>query len=191
MAAEIKWTGSDFELDQFGISFDNGTTYQNANCVGSLEEEMGVKTVTKSCRGVVTKKRARGTGEGTLKLSMHMPWEIYKEAYGMDFDGLIEGVAAYGRNSVHKSFSCVAHVVDEDNNEKLKAYPNCIITTGVVRKIENGAEEVAEMELEIGVMPDEHGNGLYEAIVEQLPSSVTVQSWMSGFKPDMAYASEA
>lgn len=185
------WTGSDFELDQLGMKFEGEEAYETVDCVGSCEEEMAVKSVTKSCRGVVVKKRSKGTGEGTLKVTAHIPWAIFTKAYGMELDTLVEGVKAYGRNSIHKTFSLVAHVLDEDNNEKLKAYPNCIINTGVVRKIENGAEEVAEMELEIGVMPDEHGNGLYEAVVAELTDENVKNTWMTAFTPALVQVESA
>lgn len=176
---------SDFELDQMGIKFTDAEAYENVSCVGSCEEEMEAKTVTKSCRGVVVKKRSKGTGSGTLKLSLHCPWNVYVEAYGMNLETLIDGVKAYGRNSVHKGFSTVMHIEDEDGNEKLKAYPNCVLETGVVRKIENGAEEVAEIELEVSVMPDEFGNGLYEALVDDLKDENVKTQWMTAFTPDL------
>lgn len=187
----MAWTGSDFELDQLGLKFEGDDTYTSVNCVGSMEEEMTVKSVSKSCRGVVVKKRSKGTGEGTLKVTAHVPWDVFTKAYGMELDTLIEGVKAYGRNSIHKTFSAVAHVLDEDNNEKFKAYPNCVINTGVVRKIENGAEEVAEMELEIGVMPDEHGNGLYEAVAAELKDETVKNTWMTAFTPALVQITNA
>lgn len=187
----MAWTGSEFELTQIGIKFEGETAYQTVECVGSCEEEMTVKTVTKSCRGVVKKKRSKGTGEGTLKLTAHIPYAIFTEAYGMNLDSLKEGIKAYGQNSIHKVFSLVARVIDEDNNEKLKAYPNCTITTGVVRKIENGAEEVAEMELEVGVMPDEYGNGLYEAASDEITDETVKNTWMTAFTPELAQVASA
>ena len=186
----MAWTGSEFELDQLGLKFEGENTYVNVNCVGALEEEMTVKSVTKSCRGVVVKKRAKGTGEGTLKLTAHVPWDVFTKAYGMELDTLIDGVKAYGRNSIHKAFAMTAHVLDEDNNVKVKAYPNCVVNTGVTRKIENGAEEVAEIEMEIGVMPDEHGNGLYECPADDL-GTVTVEAWMTTFTPAMVQIKSA
>lgn len=186
----MSWTGSEFEVKKIGFKFEGAEAHQSVECIGSMEEEMAVKVVTKKCRGVVKKKRSRGTGEGTLKLTLHIPYAIYVEAFGMDLDSLIEGVYAYGQNSIHKNFSLVADVEDEDGNEKLKAYPNSAMNTGIVRKIENGAEEVAELEMEIGVMPDEYGNGLYETIIEDGDEETATQ-WMTAFDPAMVQVESA
>lgn len=182
---------SEYEVREMGIKFRSGEAYQTANCVGSCEEEMEAKVITKSCRGVVVKTTVKGTGNGTLSLSLHMPYEIYKQAYGMNLDSLIDGVAAYGQNSVHEAFSITQHVFDEDGVEKFKAYPNCIIQTGVANKTENGAEEVAELELEVSVMPDEFGNGVYEALASELTDSTLKTKWMTGFEPSMVQAVSA
>lgn len=180
---------SEFELKQMGFKFKSGTEYQSANCVGSSEEELNAKVITKNCRGVVAKKVVRGDGTGTLKVSMHMPYDIYVQAYGMELDTLVEGVKAYGQNSKHEAFSVVQLVEDEDGNVKYKAYPNCILEA-FSRKIENGAEEVAEIELEISIMPDEHGNGMYEALAEGLAETVASQ-WMTAFDPSLVQTTTA
>lgn len=176
---------SDFELDELGIKFKGKDAYAVVKCIGSCEEEMETKVITKSCRGVVVKKIVKGTGNGTLKITAHIPWDIFTEAYGMEFDSLIEGVKAYGRNSVHSGFSAVMHITDEDGLEKYKAYPNCVVETGISRKIENGAEEVAELELEISAMPDEYGNGLYEALAEELTDEDAKTTWMTAFSSEL------
>lgn len=177
------WNGSEYELDQLGIKFKDAEDTQIIKCIGSCEEEMESKVISKSCRGVVVKENVKGTGRGTLKLTAHIAWAIYHEFYGMTLDTLIDGVKAYGRNSVHKAFSATAHVTDEDGQEKYKAYPNCIVKTGVVRKIENGAEEVAQLELEISVSPDDFGNGLYEATADELKDDEVKAEWMTAFTP--------
>ena len=184
----MAWTGSEFEVKKIGFKFEGSDAYKAGEGIGSMEVDMAVKTITKKCRGVVRKKRSKGTGEGTLKLTLHIPYDLYTEAFGMKLDSLIDGVYAYGQNSVHKNFSAVALVEDEDGNEKLKAYPNSAMNTGVVRKTENGAEEVAELELEIGVMPDEYGNGLYETLVD---GDETVDEWMTAFTPEMVQVESA
>ena len=186
----MSWTGSEFEVKKIGFKFEDEESYETVECIGSMEEEMTAKVVTKKCRGVVKKKRTRGTGEGTLKISLHIPLDIYVKAFGMKLDSLIEGVYAYGQNSRHKNFALVADVEDEDGNEKLKAYPNAAMNTGVVRKVENGAEEVAEIELEIGVMPDDHGNGLYEALADTVTENVA-NTWMTAFTPELVQVESA
>ena len=174
---------SDFEIKQIGFKFKSGTSYTSVPCIGSCEEEMEAKAITKSCRGVVVKKTVKGTGNGTLKITAHMPWEVFTQAYGMNLDTLIEGVRAYGRNSVHEGFGLVMEIEDEDGAQKLKAYPNCVMETGVTRKTENGAEEVAELELEVSAMPDEYGNGMYEALSDELDDQTVKNTWLTAFTP--------
>ena len=175
---------SEFELREMAIKVEDESEYSRADCVGTSEEEMEMKSVTKLCRGIVAKKKNRGTGNGNLKISMHMPYELYTKAYGMNLDTLIEGVKAYGANSIHKELSIVQHVFDEDGVEKYKAYPRAVMEKGVARKIENGAEEVAEVELELYLMPDEFGNGVYEALADDLDETVA-STWMTAFTPDL------
>lgn len=182
---------SEYELREMGIKVAGSTDYQTASCVGSCEEEMNVKVVSKSCRGVVIKKTVKGDGTGKLALSMHFPLEIFNEVYGMNLETLVDGVKAYGQHSIHKNFAITQHVYDEDGEEKFKAYPNCIIETGVVRKIENGAEEVAEVELEVNVMPDEYGNGMYEALASELKDETLKTNWMTKFEPSMVQVESA
>lgn len=182
---------SEYELKQMGIKFKSAEAYQTASCVGSCEEELDAKVVSKSCRGVVVKKTVKGTGTGTLSISMHCPVEVYNQFYGMTLDTLIEGVKAYGQNSRHEAFSIVQQVFDEDGIEKLKAYPNCIMESGVSRKIENGGEEVAEIEIEISVMPDEYGNGMYEVIVSDLTDETVKTKWLTEFEPSLVQVASA
>jgi hypothetical protein len=109
----------------------------------------------------------------------------------MNLDTVIEGVMAYGINSKHKNFACTQHVFDEDGEEKFKAYPKCIVETGVARKIENGAEEVAEIELEVSLMPDEYGNCVYEALASELSDETVKTKWMTAFEPSMVQVKSA
>jgi hypothetical protein len=182
---------SEYELREMGIKTEGSEAYVAANCVGSCEEELDTKVVSKSCRGVVIKKTVKGAGTGKLSISMHMPWDIYTDVYGMNLDTLIDGVKAYGTNSRHKNFATTQHVFDEDGEEKFKAYPNCIIETGVARKIENGAEEVAEIELEVSIQPDEFGNCVYEALASELSDETVKTNWMTKFEPSMVQVKSA
>jgi hypothetical protein len=53
-----------------------------------------------------------------------------------------------------------------------------------------GAEEVAELELEVGVMPDEYGNGIDESLVAE-GDTQTASKWMTQFDPDMVQVTSA
>lgn len=175
---------SNYEVKNASMKFADGAEYTKLGCVGSLEEELEVKVVTKNCEGVLAKSVARGSGSGTLSLSLHMKYDLYVEAFGMDIDGLAEGVYAYGKNSRHKEFTFVGEVYDEDGNKKLVAYPRCVMSSAPACSIENGAEEVAEIEIEINLFPDDNGNCKYEAITEGLGQDI-LDGWMTNFTPDL------
>lgn len=175
---------SDFEIDRMSVKFKEAEAAISMNCVGSVEEEMTAKVITKMCRGVTIKNIVKGTGEGVLNISAHVPHDIFKEAFGMELDTLKTGVSAYGSNSIHKEFCLTAHVKDEDGAEKYKAYPRCICAARPAISVENGAEEVAEVEMEINVMPDDFGNGMYEALAEGLDETI-VSAWMETFTPEL------
>lgn len=179
---------SKFELRKMGVKLNGQTEYKSADCVGTFEEELDVLVVSKKCRGVEVKKRPRGAGTGTVTVSAHIPYDLYAAIFDMDArTDLVDGVQGYGTNNFHKEFSIVADVYDEDDNELLLAYPRCIMSTGPNTNIENGAEEVAEIEVEISLMPDEKGYCRYEAVVSALPegTTITADKWLTSFTSDM------
>lgn len=182
---------SEFEIKNTSIKFEGDESAIKVGCVGSLEETMNSKTITKKCEGVVVKSVTRGDGTGEIKLSLHMRYDLFLKTYGMASDGLIDGVYAYGQNSRHNPFCLTAEAYDEDGNKKLKAYPNCVVTSGMARKIENGAEEVAEIELTASIMPDENGNGMYEAIITESLDKSVISSWLTNFTPDLVKVASA
>lgn len=181
---------SDFEIDAMNVKFKSATEVVAMNCIGSVEEEMTAKVITKKCRGVVIKNIVKGTGEGTLTISAHVPYEVFKDAFGMELETLKTGVQAYGSNSRHEEFCLTLHVKDEDGEEKYKAYPRCICNARPTISVENGAEEVAEVEMEIAVMPDEYGNGMYEALADGLDETIATD-WMSKFTPALVQVTSA
>lgn len=179
---------SEYEIKETSIKFKDDTAAKRAGCVGSLEETLDSKTVTKKCEGIDTVVAVRGTGKGEIKVSLHMPYEMYNKIYGMNLETLIKGVVGYGQKSVHNKFCLTGKVYDEDGNCKLKAYPNCIMKEGISRKIENGAEEIAEIELTIAVNPDEEGFGMYEALIsnlEEFKVETLTNSWLTNFTTDL------
>lgn len=185
MAGITEKVFSEAEVRKIGIKIGEAAKADINECVGTWEEELEVKTVVKKCRGVVSKSRTKGTGNGTIKASMHMAQDLFAEMYGMKQEGLKDGVIAYGTKSLHPVFCVTALVLDEDDNEKLKAYPNCTIQTALTRKVENGAEEIAEIELELAITPDEEGNGMYEAVVTDLTDEDLKTKWLELFSPEL------
>lgn len=182
---------SDFEVKDSSIKFEGDETATKMGCVGSMEEAMNSKTITKKCEGVVTKSVTRGDGTGELTISLHMRYDLYLKSFGMASDGLVDGVYGYGQNSIHKPFCLTCRVLDEDGVEKLKAYPKCTISSGKAMKVENGAEEVAEGELTIAVTPDEFGYGVYEAIASKITDTNVKNDWLNNFTPDLVQKASA
>lgn len=181
---------SEFEARCMRFIFGEADVY-DVKCVGKVECEATVTSIIKKCRGKVAKKRTRPTGEGVLKVTAHIPRELYTRLHDMEREELAEGVYAYGQNSLHPEVCVTADIFDEDDNEKYKAWPRCVISTGANATIENGAEEVAEVELEIGFMPDDHNEGFYEALVSDLKDDTIKNQWLNAFTRDLVTKKES
>jgi len=179
---------SEYDIAELGIRIKGAAKADINKCVGSSEETMEQKTVTKKCRGVVAKKRTKGTGTGTVKLSLHMSQDLFADMYGMKSENWKDGVIAYGELSMHPEFCMTQKVLDEDDNVKYKAYPNCTIQSGISRKVESRGEEVAEIEIEVAVMPDENGVGMYEAVDSDVTDATLKTKWMEEFEPSLIKA---
>ena len=187
MAITYKNVFSEYEIKEASIRFEDAEEeerFEKLGCVGSIDESLETITVTKKCEGVVVKSVTRGSGNGELTLSLHMRYDLYVHMFGMEDESLADGVLGYGQNSRHKNFAFVAKVKDEDGNVKFIAYPKLIVQTGLANKIENGAEEVAEIELTAVVQPDENGFAKYEALDILLDETIKGK-WMTEFKPEL------
>lgn len=175
---------SEFEVKEQWIKVAGEESYSTMSCVGSSEEELEVKVITKKCRGVKAKEKVKGTGSGTLTESLHVPRAIYNKMYDMNRANLKKGVYAYGQNSSHPEFSITQRVLDEDDEEKYKAYPRCILESGPKRSVENGQEEVPELELTITLLPDDNGECMYEALKSELDEE-TAGKWLEHFETSL------
>lgn len=175
---------SEFEVKEQWIKIKDEESYSTMSCVGSSEEELEVKVITKKCRGVKAKEKVKGTGSGTLTESLHVPRDIYNKMYNMNRPNLKKGVYAYGQNSSHPEFSITQRVLDEDDEEKFKAYPRCILESGPKRAVENGQEEVPELELTITLLPDDNGECMYEALKSELDEE-TAGKWLEHFETSL------
>lgn len=178
---------SEFEVKNSSVKWHDDTSApaERLGCVGSLDEAMNTKVINKNCEGVTSKQVTKGDGTGELKVNLHMRYDVFKKAFGQEFQEFKKGVSAYGRNSVHKHFTYTNEVIDEDGEKKLTAYPNCVITNGVAHKIENGADTVAEIEMTIGVSPDQYGFGRYEVLVKDADDEDMINKWLTEFTPEL------
>lgn len=171
---------SEFEVEEQHIKMADEDSYSTMSCVGSSEEDLEVKIITKKCRGAIAKEKVKGTGNGTLTESLHVPRDTYNKMYNMNRPNLKKGVYAYGQNSSHPEFSITQRVLDEDGVEKFKAYPRCVLESGPKRPVENGQEEVPELELTIKLLPDDNGECMYEALKSELDEE-TAGKWLEHF----------
>lgn len=185
---------SEYELRELAVKFndDDGDTFTHADCVGSWEDEAETLTVTKNCRGKVAKKRTTGTGSGTVTWTGHIPEAIKAKMFDMIREDLAAGVQGYGSENRHKEFTVVGRYLNEDGEEKYFAYPKMVANT-YSGSTENGSEEVAEREVELSYMPDEHGYGKYEALASDLAEDANQlkTKWMTEWTPELMQASPA
>ena len=84
-----------FECDQLAMKVAGDEAYTRDDCVGTLSVERETKTVTKSCRGVVKKRKTKPTGNGTINLKMHIKMALYRKIYAMTNEGLQPGIYAF------------------------------------------------------------------------------------------------
>ena len=180
---------SPYECDQLAIKVAGDEEYTRDDCIGTLSVERETKTVTKSCRGVVKKRKTKPTGNGTITLKMHIKLGLYRKLHAMQTEGLQPGVYAFDNTTPMPEFSLTARVKDEDDVVMFKGFPRCKIEEINTLEIENGAEEVAEVELKASYMPDDYNKGEYEAVADELIGEVlTADNWMKEFSSETAQA---
>lgn len=168
-----------------------GESVVTSECVGELSEEIEVRTTIKRCRRrIIKKRRTKETGNGTVSLSLHMPYEMYQKALGREDKRFNKGVYVSGADTVHPYIQLVARVEDEDGKIKYKAYPKCQVTENVTRTITNGEDEVAESELSLSFMPDANGIGMYEALEDDITKEIA-DKWMAEWTPALMLAAAA
>lgn len=157
-------------------------------CIGKLDGETEVKEIIKKCEGIETDKISRPQ-KMNMSVSAHIPVEIARKLFGLSTEGLKPGVWAYGSKSKGQKFVFTADVIDEFQDvKKLIAFANCSSTTGMKFSIENGGDEVAELELEFTAMKDEAGEFYYEAMASEVTDQKIVTDWHTTFNRELVKA---
>lgn len=176
-----------FECDQLAMKVAGDEAYTRDDCIGSLNVERETKTVTKSCRGVVKKRKTKPTGNGTIELKLHMKLALYRRINAMTNEGLQPGVYAFDNTQSMPELALTARVKDEDDNIMFLGYPRCKVEEINKLEIENGAEEVAEVEMKLSYMPDDFNKGEYQALEAELTGDVlNAENWMTAFSSETA-----
>lgn len=163
-----------------------GTSF---GCAGSIEGETESIQIIKKCGGVA-KKTMLKPQKMNLTYIGHLPVKVLRDVFGLSNQGLKPGIYSYGQNSKGKEFILTANVVDEfEDITKLIAFPATSSSEGLkIQTIENGAEEVAQVELSFSVLPDELGNFYYEALVPELSDSTVSTKWHTAFNRSLVEA---
>jgi hypothetical protein len=169
---------------------DNGTHQPGTKfgCMGSIEGETEGIEIVKKCEGVEVKRKFK-PNKMNLTVNAHIPVQVARDFFGLTNADLKPGVWAYGELSKGKQFVLTADVIDEfEDVVKLIAFPNCSNNTGFKISIENGADEVAMLELNFTALKDSLGNLYYESFIEELDDSTVAEQWHTQFTPDLVKA---
>lgn len=167
------------------IKFKGDTTAQEFGAIGKIDGETELLEIVLKKEGIETKRKSTPQ-KMTLKLNAHVLIDPLRKIFGLSNDNLQPGVYAYGSDSKGREFTLTADVIDEfEEVTKLIAFPNCVSSTGLLLSVENGADEVAELELEFTAMVDDNKKCYYEAIVDELEDSTLATKWKTDFNYDL------
>lgn len=167
--------------------FDGGEQQEGTafGCIGQIETETEIVEIVKRCEGVERKKVSKPQKtDGTV--SAHIPINVFRDFFGLTNKDLKPGVYSYGTQSKGKRFVFTADVVDEfEDVTKLIAFSNCSSASGLKFTIENGADEVAELELEFTGLPDDNKQIYYEALIPEIEDETVKEQWHTMFTPEL------
>ncbi|WBY48102.1 phage tail protein [Latilactobacillus curvatus] len=182
----------EYKVTNASIQWYDGKAYTPGvalGCTGKLELETEMKTVTKKCEGdevrhVDIPTQVKGTWTG------HLPVENLRKVWGLATDGLKEGIFAYGTGSRQGRGILTFEVLDLDEQvHMMRAFANMQFSGGLKWELENGSEEIAEIEQEFISMKDSNNKFFYEALTNELKDETLVKDWLTKFSPDMALTS--
>ncbi|GAF63645.1 hypothetical protein BTS2_0536 [Bacillus sp. TS-2] len=158
--------------------------------VGSISGETVMRELIKRAEGVEVRKRTKPERHD-ITVSAHIYLTVMRELFGITSENLKPGIYSYGVDAKGSEFIYTADVIDEfEEVTKLIAFPNCISATGFKFTVSNGADEVAEMELNLTAYPDEHGQLYYEALTSELAGESIAEQWHKQFTRDLVAATE-
>lgn len=162
---------------------DDGTKEdgQKFGATGSVGGETTLREIIKTEEGIEVAKKVKPQ-KMDLTVTGHVQVSVLRDIFGFKTDDLKPGVYSYGSDSKGKRFTLTADAIDEfEDVTKLMAFPNCTSATGFVFTIENGADEVALMELTLSAYPDDTKQIYYEALIDELDDVTVSDTWHTQF----------
>ena len=148
-------------------------------CTGAINGEPETRTLVKRCEGVVTEERLL-IDKMNMTFRGHMPVGGLRDVLGLTDKGLVTGVYGYGKSSIAGKGNLTFEVKDMyEENTKLIAFPNISWTGGMTVNLENGLDEVAEVEVTFSALADENGFFYYETFEK------TVTGWTKEFTSEL------
>lgn len=169
------------------LQFFEGGTQQPGlkfGCLGTIEGETELKEIIKVCAGMEKGKVTKPI-KMNLTLTGHVKVAVIRKIFGLSNDGLKPGIYRYSQNTKGKKFVLTADIIDEFQDiTKLIAFPNCVSATGLKITVEAGADEVAQLEIEVTAYPDAvsvNGDFYYDAFVQELDDPSIATTWHQTF----------
>lgn len=159
------------------------TDAKEVGCTGLLSMETEMRTVTQRCEGAV-KNEISVPVKLTGTLRGHIDVDILRKVFGIDTTGLKKGVYAYGKDSVPGIGAWTWDVYDLTQTDVKKiAIPLMTVTSGFKWSLENGGDEVAELEFEFSAGMDSNGRFYYEAFESEIADIKA--KWHTEFEPSL------
>jgi len=169
---------------------DTLSAAEELGCTGKLEIETEVKTITKRCEGDETMSVTIPT-KMTGIFTGHMPVENLRKVFGISTKGLKEGIYSYGTSSRQGKGVFTADVLDiYETTKKLMAFPNMQFSDGFKWSLENGQEEIAEIEAPFQALKDDNSQFYYEAMEKDITDADAKAKWHTEFTPELVAAEE-
>lgn len=167
---------------------EGGSTHEKGTklgCTGSLNTETEIKVVTKTCEGNPVKEWPVPQ-KMTATFVGHMPVPIVRKAFGLSNENLKPGVYSYGVDSRGGSGIFTWKTLNiEETLTKFLAFPNGSFVGGLKLTLENGLDEIAQVEMTLTFMKDDNRQFYYEALDEELEDDDVKDKWMTDFTPEL------
>lgn len=186
----------DFNIEEASVqeldsNYETTGTAKSFGCVGTLSIEPEVQQIVKNC-GIKQLKSVTKAAYLNVSIAGHINRSVAEALFGLTSEGLVTGVKAFNVNSTSKPMCFTAKVYNMDRSEvKYIALPIIQNISGFVKNIDNGATEVAYVELEFNALFDKNNNAYYEAIASELTDETVKSKWMTEFTPDLVKITES